>query len=249
MQPIQDKDFDQLFKNAFEDAEFTPSKDLWGGIECEIEPKKKRIIPVYWLSAAAVAIIATVGILVYQQQEIKPKLAGNVEPNIETPAVSDPAFVDSIPTTTAPIEKAAVITPQQRNVAAGTLAGRKINEPVKPVEERKIIAAPELQKQEIIIAKVEEPKKDLRTQIEQAVAQQKEETVLAANTVDTDEVVEEITPAENKSIRNVGDVVNLIMNKVDKRKDKFIQFRTDDDDSSVSAINIGPFKFGKKNRK
>ena len=61
MQPIQDKDFDKLFKNAFEEAEMSPSRDLWSNIESEIEPKRKRIIPIYWLSAAAVLLIATVG--------------------------------------------------------------------------------------------------------------------------------------------------------------------------------------------
>jgi hypothetical protein len=33
MQPIRDKDFDQLFKDAFADAEVTPSRDLWSNIE------------------------------------------------------------------------------------------------------------------------------------------------------------------------------------------------------------------------
>ena len=61
MQPIQDKDFDQLFKNASEDAEITPSRDLWSSIESEIEPKRKRIFPIYWLSAAAVLLITAVG--------------------------------------------------------------------------------------------------------------------------------------------------------------------------------------------
>lgn len=82
MQPIRDKDFDQLFKDAFADAEVTPSRDLWSNIESEIAPKKKRIIPVYWLSAAAVLLIATLGILVYQQQDTTKggkQLAGNTD--------------------------------------------------------------------------------------------------------------------------------------------------------------------------
>lgn len=42
MQPIRDKDFDQLFKDAFADAEVAPYRDLWSSIESEITPKKKE---------------------------------------------------------------------------------------------------------------------------------------------------------------------------------------------------------------
>lgn len=107
-----------------------------------------------------------------------------------------------------------------------------------------------MQKQETAVAKVEEPKKDIKTKIEEAILQPKEETLIVANptTVKTDEPVND-NEQTNKGIRNVGDVVNLIVNKMDKRKDKLIQFRTDDDDSSLASINIGPFKIGKRNKK
>ena len=72
MQPTRDKDFDQFFKKTFDDAEIVPTKDLWNDIEHAIEPKRKRIIPVYWLVAATILIIATVGILVYKQEINKP---------------------------------------------------------------------------------------------------------------------------------------------------------------------------------
>lgn len=250
MQPIQDKDFDKLFKNAFEDAEITPSRDLWSTIESEIEPKKKRIIPIYWLSAAAVLLIAAVGILVYQQQNITPKqYANNVTPKVETPIVTEeqPTKDSSVSVVTRG-EKIEQTLPANTKPVT-TLAKTKVNEEFKPLEKQKVVTAFEAQKEEQMIAKVEEPKKDIKTKIEEAILS-KDETVLAANAaiVKTDEVIGENNQAENKSIRNVGDVVNLIVNKVDKRKDKFIQFRTDDDDSSLSSINIGPFKFGKKRK-
>lgn len=249
MQPIQDKDFDKLFKDAFEDAEITPSRDLWSNIESEIEPKKKRIIPIYWLSAAAVLLIATAGILVYQQQDAKPKqYANNVTPKVETPVVTEEPTKDSTASAVTSVGQLERTLPVSAKPVT-TLAKTRVKEEVKPVEKQKIITAPELQKQETMIAKVEEPKKDIKAKIEEAILS-KDETVLATNvsTVKTDEVIGESNQVENKSIRNVGDVVNLIVNKVDRRKEKFIQFRTDDDDSSLSSINIGPFKFGKKRK-
>jgi len=250
MQPIQDKDFDQLFKNAFEDAEITPSRDLWSSIESEIEPKKKRIIPVYWLSAAAVLLIATVGFLVYQQQEVKPKqFANNVAPKVVKPVIENESVKDSTKVVDLQTEKLEQILPVTSK-PTDAVAKTTVKESIKPVEKLKVVTAPEMQKQEMVIAQVEKSKEDIKAKIEDAVSKVNQETILAstAAVVKTDEVIGDDDQAESKGIRNVGDVVNLIVNKVDKRKDKFIQFRTDDDDSSLSSINIGPFKFGKKRK-
>lgn len=252
MQPIRDKDFDQLFKDAFADAEVTPSRDLWSNIESGITPKKKRIIPIYWLSAAAVLLIATVGVLVYQQQDtIKggKQLASNTIEKTK-PTVQEPIIKDSAKTIVEPVENIAPVVPVQPK-AVSAIAKTKVKQTVKPlVEQPRIVTAPEMQKQETYIAKIEEPKKDIKTKIEEAILQPKEEIVTAvvATPVKTDDPVNENEPS-SKGIRNVGDVVNLIVNKMDKRKDKLIQFRTDDDDSSLASINIGPFKIGKRNKK
>jgi len=247
MQPIQDKDFDKLFKNAFEEAEISPSRDLWSNIESEIEPKRKRIIPIYWLSAAAVLLIATVGFLIFKQQEIKPKqFANNVEPKVIKPVVETQPVADSAKAITVKTP-----LPVLRNSSKPVEAFAKVKVTNQPSEKQKVVTAPEMQKQEIMIAQVDKPKEDIKAKIENAVAKVNQETVFAAaaTVVKADDVTGEDNQAENKGIRNVGDVVNLIVNKVDKRKDKFIQFRTDDDDSSLSSINIGPFKIGKRNRK
>ncbi|MGN8058427.1 hypothetical protein ACTJKN_19245 [Pedobacter sp. 22163] len=252
MQPIRDKDFDQLFKDAFADAEVTPSRDLWSNIESEITPKKKRIIPIYWLSAAAVLLIATIGVLVYQQQNISSggkQLASNTIEKTK-PLVQEPVVKDSSATIVAPVENITPVLPVQPK-AVSAVAKTKVKQDVKPAAEQpRIVTAPEMQKQETIVAKVEEPKKDIKTRIEEAILQPKEEvvTALVATPVNTDEPVND-NEQSNRGIRNVGDVVNLIVNKMDKRKDKLIQFRTDDDDSSLASINIGPFKIGKRNKK
>jgi len=252
MQPIRDKDFDQLFKDAFADAEVAPSRDLWSNIESEIAPKKKRIIPVYWLSAAAVLLIATLGILVYQQQNTDggKQLAGNTIEKTK-PAVQAPMVKDAATKIVEPVENIAPVLPVEPK-AVSAIAKTKVKQEVKPViekEKQTIITAPDIQKQETAVAKVEEPKKDIKTKIEEAILQPKEETLIVANpaAVKPDEPVND-NEQTNKGIRNVGDVVNLIVNKMDKRKDKLIQFRTDDDDSSLASINIGPFKIGKRKK-
>ena len=46
MHHMQDKEFDQLFKDKFDDAQIEPSANLWANIEAELVPKRKRVFPV-----------------------------------------------------------------------------------------------------------------------------------------------------------------------------------------------------------
>jgi len=250
MQPIRDKDFDQLFKDAFADAEVTPSRDLWSNIESEIAPRKRRIIPIYWLSAAAVLLIATIGILVYQQQNSTNEAKQLANNTIEKPkqGVEAPIIKDQLPAVVEPVKDVAPILSVEAKPARIVAKTKFKQDVIKPIAKQRIVTAPEIQKQETMIAQVEDPKRDIKAQIEEAILKPREEIVTAvvATPVKTDEPVND--NEQNKGIRNVGDVVNLIVNKMDKRKDKLIQFRTDDDDSSLASINIGPFKIGKRKK-
>lgn len=251
MQPIRDKDFDQLFKDAFADAEVTPSRDLWSNIESEITPKKKRIVPIYWLSAAAVLLIATIGILIYQQQNNTNETKQLANNTIEKPkpVVELPVVKDQSPVVVEPLKDVVPILPVEAKPARAIAKTKVKQDVVKPVEKQRMVTAPEMQKQETMIAQVESPKNDIKAQIDAAIlSQPKVDIVTASNptTVKTDEPIND--NEQNKGIRNMGDVINIIVNKVDKRKDKLIQFRTDDDDSSLSSINIGPFKIGKRKK-
>ena len=87
--------------------------------------------------------------------------------------------------------------------------------------------------------------------VEPKVEHPKEEVVLAKVDIPAENtnVIAETEPQENKGIRNVGDLVNYVVNKVDKREKKLIQFDTNDDNSSLVSINIGFIKFNKKSDK
>jgi len=248
MQSIQDKDFDQLFKDAFADAEVAPSRDLWSSIESEIEPKKTRKLPVYWLAAAVILVVATVGILINREQNITKPDKSLVVNKVETkPVLKENQPKEAIKEPVKTEGKVIKVLPIERK-SVTSLVKTKIKHTQKEAKQ-KVATAPEIVKQETVITKAEEPKKDvLKEKIQEAI-QPKEEVIIARNgtTVIPDEVINE-NEQSNKGIRNVGDLINLVVNKVDKRKDKFIQFRTDDDDSSLSSINIGPFKIGKRNK-
>ncbi|TDG35452.1 hypothetical protein EZJ43_12540 [Pedobacter changchengzhani] len=242
MQPIQDKDFDQLFENVFDEAEVAPSRDLWSTIESEITPKKKRIIPIYWLSAAAVLLMVGIGVLIYQKQVVKPtRYATYIAPKNEpvdvqqetSPSVNVP---NEVVKETVKIEVKSVARFVNTKAKVKSVANEKVED---------LIDVPT-----VIIAKTKIPESNVESKIEYVIPNPKEVIVLASNASSHDDnlTVSEPKQKGNKGIRNVGDVVNLIVNTVDKRKDKFIQFKTTDDESSLSSINIGPFKIGRGDR-
>ncbi|WP_131536026.1 hypothetical protein [Pedobacter nototheniae] len=249
MQPTPDKDFDQLFKDAFVDAEVTPSRNLWNDIEQKIEPKKTWKLPVYWMAAAVVLVIASVGILVRNSQNT---ISENNNNFVKTEVTDAPKENLTQPKVEAPVEVTENLSPrlavQQKSTNSLTKTEVKV---VKHEEKQKGIASQEVLKEETFIANADVPKakqEDIKEKINEAIAAKDQiVTASAGNAALTDEPVNE--NEQGKGIRNVGDLVNLVVNKVDKRKDKFIQFRTDDDDSSISSINIGPFKFGKRKNK
>ena len=79
-----------------------------------------------------------------------------------------------------------------------------------------------------------------------------EEIVLASNNdpaLVKDDVSNENVEAPNRGIRNMGDLVNYVVDKLDKREEKLLQFKTEDDNSSLVALNIGMFKFNQKKHK
>jgi len=50
----------------------------------------------------------------------------------------------------------------------------------------------------------------------------------------------------NHKIRSFGDLINVAVAKIDKRKDKIIEFTDDDDDeSTLTGINLGIIKIKK----
>ena len=242
MQHMQDKAFDQLFRDKFEGAEIQPSADLWNGISEELSPKPKRSLPVYWMAAAVAVIAVTIGLLMPMQKTEKIRL--------QAPEVAN-NDVSSVPAV------AVVKTPLQVSNVSSAVADKVESTPliiaprIKLSSREKELAAlqpkvttdrPVNKQPEVVsaLAKVE-PKEEAP----------KEEVMIAKADIPAEyaDVAVEPEHQENKGIRNVGDLVNFVVNKVDKREKKFIQFDTNDDNSSLVSINIGFIKFNKKSDK
>lgn len=247
MQHMPDKEFDNLIRNKFEDAEIEPSANLWATIEQQLEPKRKRIIPIYWMAAASVAIAIT-ALLVFQKTE---KIQLHGDDTVAT--VVEPSKQDEvIPATEAPV---ATVSAKESNSTSSTVRTQKV---------QLLDRTPSENNSEIILASVQPntiterlPIKTADVKpldvIEREVPVENNTTVIAQVEPQKEEgqiITETENSSERRGIRNVGDLVNYVVDKVDKREKKLVRFNTDDDDnSSLIGINIGFLKLNSKKHK
>ncbi|RZJ85271.1 MAG: hypothetical protein EOO20_20270, partial [Chryseobacterium sp.] len=231
---MQDKEFDQLFKDHFEDAEIQPSASLWDNIAVEInQAPKRRILPVWWMAAAVALVVLSVGTLFNRTEKIQ--LHGKTVSAKTSPATptekQEGALVGDNPVSVLPSSvgknNRLSSVPQMDNKVL--LAGEEKS--LITVQPNAGLTHP-LHMENEILAKVELGTIQEINTTEIVTASNE----LPAPTVDA--VVNENDQSEHTRIRNVGDLINFVVDKVDKREQKFIQFKTDsDDNSSVVAIN------------
>lgn len=236
---MQDKAFDQLFKDALAHAEVQPSADLWNNLAKDLnEPVSKRQFPVYWVAAAAIALVLlSVRLLMPGQEKIK---------------------LQGTPLAITGKGNATVVV---QNTTLAKNAGSKIEDKSTPlvIAPRVNEAAMEkdfmaMQPKEVLIRhdiKRGQEAADTKRAIVRDVTNN-DDIVMAK--VDVPEVPDQHVPVENeapehKGIRNFGDLVNYVVDKVDKREQKFLKFNTDDDNSSLIGINIGFIRLNAKRHK
>jgi hypothetical protein len=232
---MEDKDFDQLFRDQFEEAEVRPSANLWGNIEKELSPKKRLVLPVYWMAAAVAVVAVMVGLLMPKTEPIRLRgsadlLSENVSKQTVAPskvatevAVEEVEKVESTPLVIAARLNENDAKKDFALMQPNTASTHPVNKEVQSIPAVTAQVKPEVPANEVMMARVESPQEAITTA--------------------------EVEQPEYKGIRNVGDLVNMVVNKVDKREKKLIQFNTDEDDnSSLIAINIGFLKFNKRDK-
>jgi hypothetical protein len=260
MQHIQDKDFDQLFKDRFEDAEVQPSAGLWSKINKEIAPPEKRTFPIRWMAAASVVV--TLSLLLFFNRSEKIQLHGKAEVASNSKKALLPA--DTLLPTNED-EKDAI---HNSDLAVQAIAPNPVSSSERREEQKSLIAMQPLRSQSHLID-VEPEAKPFETALPTSTELQEGEAALdlAGNADGTispaASIKQEIAglkeegsegtdldqPVRNR-IRNAGDLLNFVVDKLDKRDEKILQFETDEDDnSSLVAINIGPFKFNSRKHK
>jgi hypothetical protein len=247
MQHMPDKEFDRLFKDRFNDAEIEPSVNLWATIERELEPKRKRTIPIFWMAAAAVTL-AISAMLVFQKKEVIELRGGDTLANttVVQPELRATGAERSTPVQT--IQVAQTKTEIRMSKVQDQQAIAVLKTSAYEVKKDEIALQPNTSNDRLPIKTMQPKPLDVEPIRETAVV----ETAPVLASVPVNDKMEDViseNSTERKGIRNVGDLVNYVVDKVDKRDKKLVKFSTDDDDnSSIVGINIGFLKFNKKNK-
>lgn len=254
---ISDKELDDLFNSKLNDFEIEPNAALWDNIAAGLnhQPKKKSIVPVLRI-AASIIVILSVGLLFLRKNgSLKNQLPQKVvklkvehqQPLInQKENVADKKNMLLLSAKNKVVKEASALSrnrkqsvlktmidpkpdPNYTSTSTQTFAQNKPEPeqqhdlPVNNLAQAKIAVVPDASVSLKVQSGVEMP---LKESVKPPVL-----AVLNGKAIKT----------KHKGIRSMGDLVNLVMAKVDKREDKLIQFTDNDDgdESNVTGINLG----------
>jgi hypothetical protein len=237
MQQMQDSEFDKLFREKLGEAEIQPSANLWDSIAGQLGPKKRRGLPIFWMAAAVVLLALLVALLMPETEKIRLQgsgIASSMAPVIDVEEVASTAGDEPI-TALKEEHKSTPLVIAPRITNADVKKDFAVMQPI-PTNDHLVSKGPEATPPVMISSDQEPVKIDTDVVIANADVAVADNSITESN--------------ERRGIKNVGDLVNYVVEKVDKRDKKFIKFNTDEDDnSSLVAINIGIFKFNKRSDK
>ena len=253
---MQDKEFDTLFRSKLNDFEIMPSAKIWGAINGNLNAGKRKGVLYPWLSVAASVLVLVCAGLIFIPKGIKTdnKLHSKHtqvtnKPRVEIIAQAKmntiPAVVKLNPGIKQQLITAIVNKPVWHQSVKKTQPLAEHAPPTKADESNKIAI---VNKPEQIIAVVPDKATPL------AVKQADEPSIfiskpaIAVAPAPPDIKTETAPVRTHRRIHTLGDLINLAVAKVDKRRDKFIEFTNtdDDDESNITAVNLGILKIKKE---
>lgn len=248
-----DKDFDELFKSSFEDFEVTPATDSWTKISKKINsnPIRKKF-PLFWMAAASIVIVLGIGVSLYTKSTEVIKLHPDGEKEMMANLTQEEeAVVGTVPvvseTIAKPLQKPVKsISKNSKTVTESKLAKKTAIEIQKPVDEPVETDLELVKNVKPLRAKLATERLLEQEEINKLKASAT--TDLANNNQNLAEI-ESITefPTRRARISSMGDLVNFVVAKVDKREEKIIKMsKTEESDNEITGINLGLFKFRKQ---
>lgn len=256
---MQDNQFDDLFRSKLEEFESEPTAGVWEGIEYHLGNKngKRTLFPFIGIAASVLALIA---IVLFIPQKIK-RTAEN-SPGNKTAKVQQPVNVSAKSkngeiVNTAAVSKTYTGTREINRKAGELTSVRNVSPQKAPVGEAQ--APLKIENNAPVLATLPQKQNDI---IKPVVPDDATELVAKQIPVETNAFIatpglvaaeipvvkdEPVLSKPKHKIHNMGDLINAVVAKVDKRKDKFIEFSDNDDDqSNVTGVNLGIIKIKKE---
>lgn len=250
MQTTSDNEFDAFFREKLGSFESKPSDAVWERIAGELGPgrKKRRQARVWWAAASVVCLITCSYWLMRPAERIK--LRGEVakhQPSLATakPHEAVPAAVVSGAEARGSMLMESKARSSESHPAAHVRAQSQTGKGTAEVN-----VALAKKDEPVLLPEGALPAVNPHVE-EQRPVQTPAPVVLAMSTDERHSGVEQGQQEERQhnGIRSVGDLVNFVVAKVDKRKDKIIEFTEDEEGSLISGINLGVLKIRTKGEK
>lgn len=247
---MSDREMDDFFKASFKDFEKKPEPGTWQRISQQIKGKtsERQALPSYLMVAASIAILAIVSVKLFNNEGETIKLRADVG-DLDTLKVEDDVAAvngstvrpsDSL--TFKSLEELRVDN-EQRFLAS--IASYSNN--TKKIERSESVNLALQPNNELI--HLEEPKhKQLSLNIENGPSSKdtvlpQEENLVAM----VENPIEKQDDEKVDKIKSVKDVLNFLVGKIDKRKNKIVYIsKTEESDMEITAINLGLFKYRKE---
>jgi len=250
---MQDNELDDLFRSKLGGLEVQPSAHVWENIQAELGGvKRKSWIPLYSMAATILVLLAAgTWFLLDKSVKVKQQVA-HTQAKVYKAENLKPTQPQLVEHTNA--ENATVTVPARQSVNnMASVKHRKavsahmesmphqptVNDVAETNKEPELVLSV-LPEKPMTHAVVPEMSLSGTSSIDPSVGSTKVPVSPATVMARQPEV------KKKRGIHSLGDLINVVVAKVDKREDKLIEFSdTDDEQSTVTGINLGLIKIKK----
>jgi len=253
---MQDKEMDGLFRSKLEQFEMEPSANVWPGIAAELDPPKKKISLASFLSvAASIVVLVGAGLLFIPKKGVVKHKGQPLAVITKTaPAINRVPAVNTTPQATAsPVKTADInnmaIAQYKKHAKTGTITA--FDTAAKPAlniqsSQQQVIAyVPQNQQPAKAVVPDNSTPLIAKQAPDQGQAYSTQPQIAALPVIAPQKDTAAVKPRHG--IHSFGELVNVLVAKVDKRRDKVIEFSADDDgESHITGVNLGIIKIKKR---
>ncbi len=254
---MQDKEVDDLFQSKLSDFESQPSPNIWKHIENELDNMQKRRIwiPILSIAASVFGLFSLVVILIqFNKEDHKTNgityLTYNHHQNNFKITPSTKQLLKQT-TVEAPNLKGFKVSNNSKGVYIRTSEVKSkqiVSEGDSNSDSIRVSQDEQTMNYPIKVNQVSNILSDSNTKfinVPSVLVNIKHElNTPEASQQDNQFIIKPKKTTQNK-IRNLGELINALVAKVDKRKDKFIEFTESDEGSNITELNLGIFKIKK----
>lgn len=262
MKQISDKELDHLFKSNLYDFELKPSENSWNIIQEQVKGKSsKKKLSANWLIAASILFVIGLGWSFFNADKEVIQLKGKA-----APLLTDNQEDTVTPFQKAPIQQKetaselsieenkrqnearfrAMLTATKTNNKKNTNSAATIKSTTNVLIAKSKVENQEVKEASLIKDNIGSDNLILKKEQDAMVLaldnkNQEEDRFLAHHVQN-----EDLLTDKSSKIKSVGDLVNFVVGKIDKRPDKILHIsKTEESDMEITGINLGLFKYRK----